>query len=168
MQCSVNHCDVTLHKACSEETDGCCPRHVSCLKPSFRSNISFHFIDSLSVFTFFILLSVVRIYNWVVLSSGQTATCFVDLMQTLKVVVLVGAVMEDTCYSYLYFLKFSGLVQKRYCQANYISVFTENWQWPFFRSAISWHTRGSYFFLEQAGPICAFDWYFFCSYISAR
>ncbi|XP_021321475.1 serine/arginine repetitive matrix protein 1-like isoform X2 [Sorghum bicolor] len=36
MQCSVNHCDVTLHKACSEETDGCCPRHVSCLKPSFR------------------------------------------------------------------------------------------------------------------------------------
>ncbi|KAG0523794.1 hypothetical protein BDA96_07G153400 [Sorghum bicolor] len=28
MQCSVNHCDVTLHKACSEETDGCCPRHI--------------------------------------------------------------------------------------------------------------------------------------------
>jgi len=109
---------------------------------------------------FFILLSVVRIYNWVVLSSGQTATCFVDLMQTLKVV-LVGAVMEDTCYSYLYFLKFSGLVQKRYCQANYISVFTENWQWPFFRSAISWHTRGSYFFLDQAGPIYAFDGIFF-------
>uniref|UniRef100_A0A804LW53 Histone-lysine N-methyltransferase ASHR3 n=1 Tax=Zea mays TaxID=4577 RepID=A0A804LW53_MAIZE len=27
-QCSVNHCDVTLHKACSEETDGCCPRHI--------------------------------------------------------------------------------------------------------------------------------------------
>ena len=71
------------------------------------------------------------------LSSGKAATCFVDLMLTLKVVVLVGAVMEDTCYSYLSFLKFSGLVQKRYCKANYISVFTENWQWPFFRSAIS-------------------------------
>ncbi|OEL33499.1 Histone-lysine N-methyltransferase ASHR3 [Dichanthelium oligosanthes] len=30
MQCSVNHCDVTLHKSCSEKGDGCCPRHVSC------------------------------------------------------------------------------------------------------------------------------------------
>ncbi|WVZ92729.1 hypothetical protein U9M48_038773, partial [Paspalum notatum var. saurae] len=27
VQCSVNHCDVTLHKACSEKTDGCCLRH---------------------------------------------------------------------------------------------------------------------------------------------
>ncbi|CAO2163206.1 unnamed protein product [Urochloa humidicola] len=41
-QCSVNHCDVTLHKSCSEKTDGCCPRHVSYLKPSPKSNISFH------------------------------------------------------------------------------------------------------------------------------
>ncbi|KAG2584203.1 hypothetical protein PVAP13_6KG281900 [Panicum virgatum] len=28
VQCSVNHCDVTLHKSCSEKTDGCCPRHI--------------------------------------------------------------------------------------------------------------------------------------------
>ncbi|KAL6647522.1 hypothetical protein ACP70R_014959 [Stipagrostis hirtigluma subsp. patula] len=28
MQCSVNHCEVTLHKACSEKRDGCCPRHI--------------------------------------------------------------------------------------------------------------------------------------------
>ncbi|CAO2188384.1 unnamed protein product [Urochloa humidicola] len=27
-QCSVNHCDVTLHKSCSKKTDGCCPRHI--------------------------------------------------------------------------------------------------------------------------------------------
>ncbi|KAJ1268652.1 hypothetical protein BS78_07G151000 [Paspalum vaginatum] len=40
VQCSVNHCDVTLHKACSEKTDGCCPRHaagpVDDIKEAFR------------------------------------------------------------------------------------------------------------------------------------
>ncbi|RCV31288.1 hypothetical protein SETIT_6G164800v2 [Setaria italica] len=28
MQCSVNHCGVTLHKSCSEKREGCCPRHI--------------------------------------------------------------------------------------------------------------------------------------------
>ncbi|XP_062192808.1 histone-lysine N-methyltransferase ASHR3-like [Phragmites australis] len=28
IECTVNHCEVTLHKACSEKTDGCCPRHI--------------------------------------------------------------------------------------------------------------------------------------------
>ncbi|PUZ51687.1 hypothetical protein GQ55_6G208300 [Panicum hallii var. hallii] len=40
MQCSVNHCDVTLHKSCSEKTDGCCPRHdagpTNDIKEAFR------------------------------------------------------------------------------------------------------------------------------------
>nr|CAB3481089.1 unnamed protein product [Digitaria exilis] len=26
-QCSVNHCEVTLHRSCSAQTDGCCPQH---------------------------------------------------------------------------------------------------------------------------------------------
>ncbi|KAF8779099.1 hypothetical protein HU200_003068 [Digitaria exilis] len=33
-QCSVNHCEVTLHRSCSAQTDGCCPQHVSSLKPN--------------------------------------------------------------------------------------------------------------------------------------
>jgi hypothetical protein len=70
-------------------------------------------------------------------------------MLTLKVVVLVGAVMEDTCYSYLSFLKFSGLVQKRDCKANYIS-------------------GDSYFFSRTGRTFCAFNCFFLCSYISAR
>ncbi|KAL6839176.1 hypothetical protein ACP4OV_031067 [Aristida adscensionis] len=28
MQCSVNNCEVTLHKSCSERSGGCCPRHI--------------------------------------------------------------------------------------------------------------------------------------------
>ncbi|KAM0920796.1 hypothetical protein ACQ4PT_007277 [Festuca glaucescens] len=28
MQCSVHHCEVTLHKVCSGESDGICPRHI--------------------------------------------------------------------------------------------------------------------------------------------
>ncbi|PVH37008.1 hypothetical protein PAHAL_6G218300 [Panicum hallii] len=40
MQCSVNHCDVTLHKSCSGKTDGCCPRHdagpTNDIKEAFR------------------------------------------------------------------------------------------------------------------------------------
>lgn len=29
-RCSGHHCEVTLHKVCSEKSDGSCPRHISC------------------------------------------------------------------------------------------------------------------------------------------